>query len=109
MAAQHEARADQMAALTRACINALDARGDPRDLFDTRHYDQPTPIHDDLRYYLVAKEAFEAALLQPLVVLDPDPGLGFGDDEHPLAAFLPVLGWLFFAGCVCLLVWAVQS
>jgi hypothetical protein len=41
--------------------------------------------------------------------LVPPPGFGLDDDAHPLAAWLPILGWLGFAGFVCLFVWAWAS
>lgn len=108
-AAQHEARSDQMVALTRQCIVALDA-GDHFPGVPLVGGDGPTPIYDATRSYLVAKEKFAKARLQSLVVLPPDPVFDLDDGPELVdIPWLPVLGWLFFAGFVALLVWAVTT
>lgn len=137
MASQHEAHTDQMVALTRQCIVALDQHSDPARFFSYLNPDRAaeTLTYDETVAYLAAKEAFEALssaldampapapldwqgafedddaeppMLDDLASIweGPPPGFGLNDDAHPLAAWLPVIGWLGFAGCVWLLVWA---
>jgi hypothetical protein len=93
---QHEAHTAQMAALTRAAIVVLD-NGGALQFHGRPSTDGPTPIYDEMRD---AAEALAYAQLPHYGA----PGAEY--DAHPLAAWLPILGWLFFAG---LLVWAVWS
>lgn len=126
MSAQHEAHTDQMVALARQCIVALDA-GDHFPGVPLVGGDGPTPIYGETCWALnynpsrfdVDRRIRTAYLAEPppakaqpemeqrgLHSLVPSPGFGLDDDAHPLAAWLPVICWLGFAGCVWLLVWA---